>query len=142
MSAELHWTPEEQDEEAQTIALADRRLEGWANWQRDGRPKIGFPTRSAIVSVMKPADEEAQAGARHVAIVAGDEAALEVDRIVAGLRLRQARYWKIIRVAYLVGGTRETKADQLGFSVHDYRHRLRWVQLAVGEALQRGHLPG
>jgi len=140
--AELAWTPVETREEAELLALADRRLEGWANWQRDGKPRIGFPTQSPIVSVMKPADEEAQAGARHVAIVAGDEAALEVDRIVAQLRRRQKRWYKVIRVEYLTYGPRDIKAERLGFSVHEFRHRLRWVQLVVAEALKRGHMAG
>ena len=118
---EYHWTPEDHAEDKVRRKSADQRLEAWARWQRASGVHIGFPTQSPIVSVMAPGDEEQQAGARHLAVEATDEEALQVDRILARWKAFRRRYWKIIRVEYMTFGTGEKKAKRCGFrSRSDY----------------------
>ena len=121
------------------IKDADERLRGWARWQRNAGIRIDYPPESSFVKVMKPPDEEEQAGARHVSVMPTDVDALEVETILTRWRMhaRLWRYWRIIDIEYRTGGSSDQKAKRLarGLDRREYRHRVEHVQIILADEL-------
>jgi len=138
MPSSFCWTRFDRTEDDAGRGEADKRLEGWARWQRSSGIHTDYPPASAIERVMKPSDIEEQAGARHVSSMPSDAEAEEIDRILAQIRIhpRQFRYWKLAQIEYCTYGSQEVKAKMAGLPRMYYRHRLQHLQLLVAHALE------
>lgn len=133
------WTIEDSAEHRERITWADARIWAWARWQGSDNPaKLGYPAASPIMAVMKPADEEAQAGARHVRvdISCTDDEAMEVDAVIADWKVHHRLWFRLVRREYFGAGPVEKKSRELGMGVREYRRQLDRLRLAMQRELQ------
>jgi hypothetical protein len=121
------------------IAWADGRLEAWARWQgTDGAHRLNYPRSSSFARVMTPADQEQQAGARHVAMDATDDEAMQIDAVVSDWKVHHRNWFRVARKEYMTGGPSEKKARELSLSRSEYGRLLDalradlWKELANG----------
>lgn len=134
---DMHWTDEDRIAESERIKRGRLYLERWSRWQRATGIRLDYSPTSTVVPVVAP--EEPQAGARHVSVMPPDDEAMAVDGVLAQWRVHRKRYWKLIRVEYMTGGSSEQKARRCGFgSRADYRKRLESIQGMVADAVD-GH---
>jgi len=121
------------------IKEAHERLAGWARWQRNAGIRINYPPESSFVKIMKPADEEEQAGARHVSVMPPDLEALEVETVLTRWRMHETawRYWRYIDIEYRTGGSAEQKARRIarGLDRRTYSDRVRYIKMLVADEL-------
>lgn len=135
------WAPEDSAEHKDRMDEADLRLAAWGRWQLTASPDtLNYPRQSPFVRVMKPSDEEAQAGARHVRsdLTCTDEEALEVDAVLADWKTHHRGWWKVARKEYLTGGPSEKKARELGINRAEYRRQLDLLRMAMWKELASG----
>lgn len=118
--ARYDWTPEDTAQEKARVQQADDRVAAWAHWKRSSGIHLDYPPESAFARVMRPADVEEQAGARHMAVDATDDEAMEIDAIVARLKHRHFRRFKILWAEFCEYGPACAKAKRHGMN------RLMW----------------
>lgn len=136
------WSAEDSAEAKARQAEVDLRLSGWARWQLSASPdQLYYPRSSSFAAAMKPQEDEAQAGARHVRqdVSCTDEEALEVDAILARWKTDHRGWWKVIRKEYLTSGPSEKKAAELGIkSRTEYRAQLDMARITMWQELAPG----
>ena len=117
----VYWHDVRADREGNRIREADKRVAAWAHWQRSSGVYLGYPPESPIVRVMRPADEEEQAGARHVSVDCPDDEAMQVDGVLARWKLHSRRRYRIIRTEFLYAGPAWEKAHRHGMKRDAWR---------------------
>jgi hypothetical protein len=132
-------SPEDSQLWKSRINWADGRLEAWARWQRtDGPHRVDYPRQSSFACVMKPADEEPQAGARHVAMDATDDEAMRIDAVVSDWKVHHRNWFRVVRKEYLTLGATEKKARELGVSRVEYLRLLDALRADLWKEVENG----
>jgi len=129
------WEPKDSEERRERIKDADTRLEAWAKWASHQAGGGGASSSNWFMALGPPAPEDQQAGAKHVAEVCPDDEAMEVDAIIAGWKVSEPWFWKVVRKEYRTYGTQESKARSMGLNRPFYRQQLDELRLALWRAL-------
>jgi hypothetical protein len=125
------------------ISWADGRLEAWSRWQStDGAHRVGYPRSSSFARVMTPADQEQQAGARHVAMDATDDEAMQIDAIISDWKIHHRNWFRVVRKEYMTGGPSEKKARELFLSRSEYGRLLDALRVDLWKGLANGDRNG
>lgn len=127
--------PKRSADQQSRVQLADLRVAAWARWQRSSGVHVGYPPESSFARVMQPADEEEQAGARHLSPEATDDEAMQVDRILARWRIHYRRRFRLIKTEFLWYASAQEKARRHGLKRDAYRERITKILGCMADEL-------
>jgi hypothetical protein len=132
------WNELDKAREREDLKLVDQRLEAWGIWARSSG--ISTDTARAYI-VTEPDPDDADVFERKSSIVIIDDECEEIDKVLSRMAIRhtEARYWKLAHIEYRTYGPLELRARRARLSVHDYRYRLKILQLLVQRELARAH---
>jgi hypothetical protein len=132
------WNEVDKNREREELKGVDARLEAWGVWARSSG--VNIDTSRAYI-VTEPDPDDVDVYERETTIVIIDSECEEIDKILARMAIRggEFRYWKLAHIEYRTYGTIEIRARRARLSVHDYRYRLKHLQLLVQRELARAH---